>query len=301
MADKKNPMRLFEEQPDVRFFGLRLVKFVSVIFGSVFFFTLAVTLLDTSALDWKLNVDGLKFFFLDAMKVPGSILAFYLAVLGLIGANHRSEQTKRQIEEARVQNDFSNYYKHREEFFKYVDGINKNGHFITSSMTTFHQTLYPDSRNRNFSVSRKQIRRLDRYINLFVRSVPLLFDQDKHESALYNLNEVKAMILKRFHLRYETALQVHTSLGENDPWGDGSSLELHNFISEFVDIIRSVDTLFKFDPDYRLSLKMRVLFQTEWLVVDEIDFDEPEDSGIDAYKNVCLGIEKIKPTNVNHN
>lgn len=135
---------LSAEQPDVRFFGLRLVKFVSVIFGSVFFFTLAVTLLDTSALDWKLNVEGLKFFFLDAMKVPGSILAFYLAVLGLIGANHRSEQTKKQISATGEQNLFANYFKHLEEFKKHVDGLDQDArkHIDMTMIRTVHDVLF---------------------------------------------------------------------------------------------------------------------------------------------------------------
>lgn len=133
---------LSAEQPDVRFFGLRLVKFVSVIFGSVFFFTLAVTLLDTSALDWKLNVEGLKFFFLDAMKVPGSILAFYLAVLGLIGANHRSEQTKKQISATGEQNRFSNYFKHLEEFKKHVDGLEHRDQIDMTNIRMVHDTLF---------------------------------------------------------------------------------------------------------------------------------------------------------------
>ncbi len=133
---------LSAEQPDVRFFGLRLVKFVSVIFGSVFFFTLAVTLLDTSALDWKLNVEGLKFFFLDAMKVPGSILAFYLAVLGLIGANHRSEQTKKQISATGEQNRFANYFKHLEEFKKHVEGLEEKHQIDMSKIRMVHDNLF---------------------------------------------------------------------------------------------------------------------------------------------------------------
>lgn len=133
---------LSAEQPDVRFFGLRLVKFVSAIFGSVFFFTLAVTLLDTSALDWKLNVEGLKFFFLDAMKVPGSILAFYLAVLGLIGANHRSEQTKKQISATGEQNRFANYFKHLEEFKKHVEGLEEKHQIDMSKIRMVHDNLF---------------------------------------------------------------------------------------------------------------------------------------------------------------
>ncbi|HIF5583918.1 TPA: hypothetical protein ACX3CS_004867 [Vibrio parahaemolyticus] len=144
MADKnKKPMWLFEEQPDVRFFGLRLVKFVSVIFGGVFLFTFCVTLSDTATLDWKLDVEGLKFFFLDAMKVPGSILAFYLAVLGLIGANHRSEQTKKQISATGEQNRFANYFKHLEEFKKHVEGLEQKYLIDMTKIRMIHDNMFP--------------------------------------------------------------------------------------------------------------------------------------------------------------
>ncbi|EOW7148443.1 hypothetical protein ACOZ82_001970 [Vibrio parahaemolyticus] len=285
---------LSAEQPDVRFFGLRLVKFVSVIFGSVFIFTLAVTLLDTSALDWKLNVEGLKFFFLDAMKVPGSILAFYLAVLGLIGANHRSEQTKKQIEEARVQNDFANYYKHQEEFLKYVEEINHKGRFISSNMRALHQTLFPKSRVRDFSVGYREILNVDNLINSFVKSVPLLFDPDEHESALKALNDVKVIISHDFNLRNSSAVKVHTVIGDNDPWGDGSSLYLHKFIDEFVDMVSHVDALFKFDPDYVASEKMFIFFLTNWLEIEEVDFGKAEGAEALKYKQLCHKIEAVE-------
>ncbi|EIU6819595.1 hypothetical protein ACSVUS_003705 [Vibrio alginolyticus] len=177
---------LSAEQPDVRFFGLRLVKFVSVIFGSVFFFTLAVTLLDTSALDWKLNVEGLKFFFLDAMKVPGSILAFYLAVLGLIGANHRSEQTKKQISATGEQNRFSNYFKHLEEFKKHVDGLEHRDQIDMTKIRLLHDNVFPRAYDfGEYSIDRGQ---LDHIVGL-LQAIKMFLYQVKTVGDLNSLPE----------------------------------------------------------------------------------------------------------------
>ncbi len=177
---------LSAEQPDVRFFGLRLVKFVSAIFGSVFFFTLAVTLLDTSALDWKLNVEGLKFFFLDAMKVPGSILAFYLAVLGLIGANHRSEQTKKQISATGEQNRFSNYFKHLEEFKKHVDGLEHRDQIDMTKIRLLHDNVFPRAYDfGEYSIDRGQ---LDHIVGL-LQAIKMFLYQVKTVGDLNSLPE----------------------------------------------------------------------------------------------------------------
>lgn len=51
-------------------------------------------------------------------QVPIWIFALLIPVIGLFNANHKSEQTKAQMELTRSQNNFANYYKHLEEFSK---------------------------------------------------------------------------------------------------------------------------------------------------------------------------------------
>ena len=292
---------LFKEQPEERFFSLKLTKAVLLSFGFMFVITFTISLFDAVTLKFKPTSEGVNYLVFELFKAPVAVAGFALPLLGLIGLNHRSEQTKKQIEEARVQNDFANYYKHKEEFLKYVETIKTDKCLVTANMMRSHNTLFPKSRRRDFNVSQKQIQRVDRFINSFVKSVPLLFDQDKHESALSNLNKVKGMVTEGFNFSYSSAVEVHTKLGDNDPWRDGTSLPLHEFIYQFVDMVRHVHILFKFDPDYRCSARMFALFQTEWLEVEEIDFDKPEGSEVQVYKQLCYEIETTKPTDVNLN
>ncbi|MCR9935266.1 hypothetical protein NB618_02295 [Vibrio antiquarius] len=282
---------LSAEQPDVRFFGLRLVKFVSVIFGSVFFFTLTVTVLDTSTLNWKLDVEGLKFFFLDAMKVPGSILAFYLAVLGLIGANHRSEQTKNQIEEARVQNDFANYYKHKEEFLKYVDGISQSQYLHASRMVRMHSWLFPESRRRDFKVNPDCVLKLDHHISSFAGYILGLVDESAHKSALDSLSNLNGKIQADFGLKYMYTNAVKSSKSDDKPWSNASN-SLNGFLGQFVRMFKCIDILFQFDPDYKPSAKMGYLldFAATWPKVDTLDFNDLEASQVETYKQIASKI-----------
>ena len=56
-------------------------------------------------------------------KVPLGILSLLIPIIAIYAANHRSEQTKKQIELSREQNNFTNYYKHLEEFEKYFEKV----------------------------------------------------------------------------------------------------------------------------------------------------------------------------------
>lgn len=54
-------------------------------------------------------------------KVPLGTLSTLIPIIAVFAANHRSEQTKHQLELSREQNNFSNYYTHLEEFEKYIE------------------------------------------------------------------------------------------------------------------------------------------------------------------------------------
>ncbi|MCS0317849.1 hypothetical protein [Vibrio diabolicus] len=278
---------LSAEQPDVRFFGLRLVKFVSAIFGSVFLFTLAVTLFDTSALNWKLDVEGLKFFFLDAMKVPGSILAFYLAVLGLIGANHRSEQTKKQIEEASVQNDFANFYKHREEFLKGVKSSDLCNGLSEGDFLDLYSKLFINSRKRDFSIAPCCINELDDYVVKFAKSIPVLFDAKQHEKIKSDLKDQIDDIKKKFFIRASFTPHINA---EHNPFDSGHG-SLENYLYQFKQPIVHIDFLFKNDPEYKTSELVQRFISLDIPSVPYLNLEQPisgTEESITTYANSLL-------------
>ncbi|ELI1839073.1 hypothetical protein RQV73_001740 [Vibrio fluvialis] len=85
-------------------------------------------------------------------RVPLAILALIIPIVALLAANHRSEQTKEQIRVANEQNSFSNYYKHIEEFEKYLNKI-WNSKLHTSSPRKMHKVLFPNARYGDFSIA----------------------------------------------------------------------------------------------------------------------------------------------------
>lgn len=100
-------------------------------------------------------------------RVPLAILALIIPIVALLAANHRSEQTKEQIRVANEQNSFSNYYKHMEEFEKY---LNKtwNSKLHTSSPRKLHKALFPNARYGDFSVPASVWDSFDSMVTRFV-------------------------------------------------------------------------------------------------------------------------------------
>lgn len=88
------------------------------------------------------TLTGLKYFW-EIFHIPLAIASSALPLAGLVALNHRSEQTARQIELAQEQNTFTNYYKHREEFVKFI-----NSDFKDEQVDAFlaHSVLFPNAK-----------------------------------------------------------------------------------------------------------------------------------------------------------
>lgn len=105
--------------PHKSFLSLAVLKVV-VGFAVVLAMVVSLVITMNSSIEIDLSYSG----FNDAVRifsVPLGILALIIPVVALLAANHRSEQTKEQMRLAGEQNNFSNYYKHLEEFEKYID------------------------------------------------------------------------------------------------------------------------------------------------------------------------------------
>lgn len=92
------------------------------------------------------SINGLNEFVLVVLKVPVSISAVYISVIGLIALNHRSEQTRVQIAETRGQNIFSNHFKHREYFIEYAKELYpERFNTKTGRLIIIYRHLFPKS------------------------------------------------------------------------------------------------------------------------------------------------------------
>lgn len=105
----------------------------------------------------SLTSQGFKRFF-ELYDAPIKLVGSYGAILGLISLNHRSIQTKvqldissKQIELSRSQNQFTNYYQHREEFIKYTEKIaTPLGSNPIDTAVLVHSNLFPNAKNGDY-------------------------------------------------------------------------------------------------------------------------------------------------------
>ncbi|MCG6359171.1 hypothetical protein K6U58_11335 [Vibrio fluvialis] len=182
--------------PETSFLDLWIVR------GFILFFIaisiiLAVYIRQTSDLQYLKGYVGLNNF-LVIYKIPLGILALIIPIVALLAANHRSEQTKKQIEVTNNQNQFSNYYKHIEEFGKYFDQISDKITYIKEhDYRHLHSIIFPESMTGKYRTS-------DNFVEIF--------------SIIHmNIHELKRLLEK--NILIEVELRNHILLSELDAIG----------------------------------------------------------------------------------
>lgn len=80
--------------------------------------------------------------FIKDFSFPLGILSLLIPVIAVYGAQHRSAMMVEQIKESQNQNAFANYYKHQEEFEKFVNQILSNMKMEEKLTVTNYAVLY---------------------------------------------------------------------------------------------------------------------------------------------------------------
>lgn len=139
-----NPEKGLTELP-ILWYGIILFSSLALFFGIIIFLNESLAL--------KLDGEGFNNF-VTIYKVPLSILAFIIPYIAFIATTHRSIQSKEQIITSKSQNIFSNYFKHLEEFQKYI-GVNNSietSRFKNIRIT--HRILFADANIGNYSFNK---------------------------------------------------------------------------------------------------------------------------------------------------
>lgn len=90
--------------------------------------------------------------FLSIFRLPLGILALLIPIIALLAANHRSSQTKAQLDSTLEQNNFSNYFKHLEEFTLYYREQQPKKSLELLSPRKVYSKLFPLSQSGNYQV-----------------------------------------------------------------------------------------------------------------------------------------------------
>jgi hypothetical protein len=114
--------------------------------------SIAIIIVCNSNLEFSLDYRGFNSF-VEIFKVPIAIVAIMVTLAAFLATIHRSAQTRQQIIGANQQNTFSNYFKHIEEFEKYISTsvVDRSIHCQNLRMT--HKYLFPKSMYGDYSVN----------------------------------------------------------------------------------------------------------------------------------------------------
>jgi len=119
-------------------------------------------------LEWGLDATLEQWY--EWFKIPFWVLALLIPVIGLFNSNHKSEQARAAMELTRSQNNFANYYKHIEEFSKYVDTIvgtqTDPATFVHSR--SLHSLIFPSSFDLNYRVNTSTEEYLENFLNNYI-------------------------------------------------------------------------------------------------------------------------------------
>jgi len=146
------PDNLFD--PNCSFFQLPIVRWT---FYVVAFFAIWSTLKIIASTDLAYDPTANGFSeFLKIFRFPIGVMALLIPLMAIYATNHRSIQQKKQIEVAVDQNNFSNYYKHLEEFCKYYSEFWMDFQMLVMrpaiTPKDYHRLFYKNARTGNYQV-----------------------------------------------------------------------------------------------------------------------------------------------------
>lgn len=251
------------------------VFIVAVVIGVLLALYSAVDIWWNNELNFNSSYENYNGIF-EVFKAPIQILVGTVALVALIAAFHKSEQTREQIIISNSQNNFVNYYKHVEEFTKYMSTLAQDvGYGIESAQYTkffrpFHGVFFPGAKTGKYSVIR--IVKDEPFSNALslmtenVRDILVLYvgcgsgiesvgdNKDKVDIKLNNfLIEMKSL----FDM---VKLDVPSSLGnleENVPKKKNILSCIDEVKNNFVKLFEHIDTVSSFDTDYK-PIKVKV-------------------------------------------
>lgn len=242
--------------PEKSLFDLPLVRRIAWL-TIIFALSLSLVIALNSGLRAQFDYAGFNHA-IEVFRVPLGVLALGLSLVGICGANHRSEQTKRQIERTslqieltRSQNDFANYYKHIEEFEKYCAKLKKPDTEVILTRNLYRK-LFLKSRNGDFLISPDIVDNFNASLSKFIQ---LCFeigssDLDIYRGGIYDLLQLRKNLLSQ----YET-LQTIESSSSAFVNLDGKEYAIFDsaygiFFEGYRSLFNLIDAILRFDINY---------------------------------------------------
>lgn len=107
--------------------------------------------------------------FIDIYAFPIEILKATIALLAIVALLHKSNETQKQILISKSQNNFSNYFKHKEELKKSIDANLIGG--IKCDTDLLHKKIFQSAIDGDYSVSKEALTEIEVLIVNLMKSI----------------------------------------------------------------------------------------------------------------------------------
>lgn len=238
--------------PHTRFFDLCIVRSIA---GVIIFVAVlacgAITF--RSNLSLNLSYEGFNQF-LVVYRFPIGVLAILIPVIAVLAANHRSAQTKEQMyltqeqikhTQAQIKittenNAFSNYFKHSEEFGKYLTTRSSVEKLLTANSRHLHRSLFPDAKQGIYHVNTKTLETINSHVETILQASAAFSDRENLARGTRFLNSVIRGLIINYNFTLPDSFN-------NDKHAFGSNEKNRELAAVINDFARSVIAALEFD------------------------------------------------------
>ncbi|QKY08794.1 hypothetical protein [Janthinobacterium lividum] len=262
--------------PEKSLFNLQIVRWCAGISAALALIVTFTIIYSLRNLPFDFTSSGFNYF-AELYKVPAALLAIGFTLVGLCAANHRSEQTKKQIERTanqidltnkqieltKIQNNFSNYYKHIEEFEKYCKD-HENYDKYAPEPRKIYRLIFSKSNSKSelYEINQDFVKDLDVLI-LSVTELAKSFEKEYQLERHVSGYKIYSLIQ---NFKKNTFIRIHhTGTGADMSSPQGSFIldqgSWRTFFSNYVLLITIIDTLLKFDLSYESSVVVKDAMQ----------------------------------------
>jgi hypothetical protein len=223
--------------------------------------------------------------FVNFFQVPLGLLALIIPIVALLASNHRSVQTKEQIRLALAQNNFSNYYKHIEEFEKFCRKIQEDDE-NTSSATikkprNFYGIVFSGAPEGDYFVSTLFLEQFDDFIKQFIE-----LSEGLNSLEHSNLAETTVRMIEHIN---DFCNQLNINIGQE--YAEfylsnmlGHSLNLKKVIILLDTVCKVVRDALFFDVSYNPSNWVSSIINLDYEKIPENDLFIKNDDAMSEYR-----------------
>lgn len=251
--------------PEKSLFSLPVVRLCAGLSAAIAILISLVILYNSRYYPFDLSGSGFNRF-AEFHKVPIAILAIGFTLVGLCAANHRSEQTKKQIERTlsqieltysqieitKGQNTFSNYYKHIEEFDKYCSAHN-NETTEFEKPRILHKAIFnkANSSSTEYIISQQFIENIDSFLNKIIEISDALRSTDSPTriKAGISISQHRNEFTDKYNIKIISKKESF-KLNSGDEILSLPDSSWKEFFNELIKIAKGLDDILSFDVSY---------------------------------------------------